>query len=360
MGMEDRIYWAAVAMVPGMGAAAFAWLCRQVGSPRSVWEARGQDIAKLAGPGKRSVVENLLEFRSRVRIADIANILDQKGINFITIEERGYPVKLKEISDPPPVLFYRGRLLPPDFFAIAVVGTRRPTPYGLAMAERLASELASQGVVVVSGMARGIDGSAHRGALKAGGKTIAVLGCGVDIVYPPEHRRLMDEIIESGLVLSEFPPGTPPWSQNFPLRNRIISGLAFGVVVVEARERSGALITADLALGQGRDVFAVPGPVTSEQSRGPLQLLKDGAKIVTGAADVLEEYGLSERETSYEQVTVGLEEEVVLNYISYTPIHIDELVEKTGLNVHSLGAILTHLELKGLISRLPGSMYSRK
>ncbi|MBI4280006.1 MAG: DNA-protecting protein DprA [Armatimonadetes bacterium] len=276
--------------------------------------------------------------------------------------DAAYPAGLRNIYDPPPVLYLRGRLVPEDVLAVAVVGTRRPTPYGLAAAERIAGDLARAGLTVVSGLARGIDGAAHRAALRAGGRTVAVLGCGVDVAYPPEHRRLIDDMVRHGAVLSEFPPGTPPRRQHFPRRNRLISGLSLGVVVVEGAEDSGALITADFALDQGREVFAVPGPIFAPQSRGPHWLIAQGARLVADAADILEELGM--RQSVPGGAPAGArcgalsgEEAAVLARLSWEPTPVDRIVEEVGRPIAEVTPVLLALELRGLVQQVAGQRY---
>ncbi|MGB9825354.1 MAG: DNA-processing protein DprA, partial [Desulfofundulus sp.] len=262
-------------------------------------------------------------------------------------------------------LFVRGTLPQPGGQFVAIVGSRRATPYGVTVAENLGGELALAGVTVVSGMARGIDSAAHRGALAAGGRTVAVLGCGVDVVYPRENKRLMEGIIEAGAVISEFPPGSPPEAWHFPVRNRIISGLSRATVVVEAAGKSGALITADLALDQGRDVMAVPGPVTSRQSRGSNQLIKQGARLVESAEDVLEELGITCLFSGKHLQSPGMPgltavEETVYGMLSCEPVPVDIIVENTGLSVQQVLSALMFLEVKALVRQFPGRLYARR
>jgi len=296
-------------------------------------------------------------------LSEIEGELKAKGIKVTLLKEDDYPEELRHIYDPPPVLYWQGSRLPGEGLKIALVGTRKATPYGLRVALQLACELAEAGVGVVSGLARGIDSAAHRGALKAGGLTWAVLGCGVDVVYPPENRQLYQEIKEKGAVISEFPPGTPPHPGHFPARNRIISGLCQGVVVVEAPSRSGALITADMALEQNRDVFAVPGPITSRASRGCLELIQQGAKMVTCTGDILSEYGfvIPDRSPSGGETRPPLlpGEEAVWPFLGDVPVHLDFLLSRTGMSPGDLGRLLVQMELRGLVKRLPGGFYQR-
>jgi DNA processing protein len=280
----------------------------------------------------------------------------------ISCDDPAYPAALCAIADPPQRLHVRGTLRAQDGAAVAIVGSRRPSAYGIAVAEWLGRELASCRVTVVSGLARGVDAAAHRGALAGGGRTVAVLGCGVDVVYPPEHRRLMAEIIEAGAVVSEFPPGTPPLKHQFPQRNRLISGLALGVVVVEGRERSGAVITADFALDQGREVFAVPGRIFDETSRTPHRLLQQGATMVTRVEDILDEIGLAAlRPPAPAGPSVSLEgiDAEVYARLDLQPQHPDDLAASCRLPVTAVSRSLIALEMRGLARSLPGQRYVR-
>ncbi len=283
------------------------------------------------------------------------------AIATITIDDAAYPARLRAIFDPPSPLYVRGELRPADESAVAIVGARRATEYGKAVAEHLAGELVRHGMTVVSGMARGIDAAAHRGALAAGGRTIAVLGCGPDVVYPPEHSGLMREIIGQGAVMSEFAAGTEPRPGQFPRRNRIISGLSLGVVVVEGRLDSGALITADAALEQGREVFAVPGRITDPTAGAPHRLVQQGAKLVCSVGDILEELQLPAlaRPAPEGPPLEGIEA-LVLAQMDVTPQHVDQLAQRCGRPVAVVSAALTALECKGLVAACPGARYSRR
>lgn len=294
--------------------------------------------------------------------------LEKKGYALLTFGEDEYPEPLRRIADPPPVLFTAGRTAALQGPAVALVGARRPTPYGRAVADRLSADLAARGLVVVSGFARGIDSFAHWGALKAG-RTAAVLGCGLNVVYPRENRALYDKIREAGAVATEFPLGTPPLARHFPLRNRIISGLCLALVVVEAAERSGSLITAGLGLEQGREVLAVPGNVTSPLSRGTNSLIRDGAKPVQSWEDVAEELPPPWREEILSRRDEGAtrppslnrpERAVVQCLAADAVVHVDELAERTELAISELLALLLGLELKGAVVRHPGQYYQRR
>ncbi len=306
-------------------------------------------------------------------------VLPGKGVATLDLADEHYPAWLRAIPDPPPVLYCDGSLEPGDRQAVAIVGSRQATPYGLRVTDDLARELSRLGFTIVSGFARGIDAAAHRAALASGGRTVAVLGCGLDVDYPSGHASLRTEIAGSGAVLTEFTPGTAPFATNFPRRNRIISGLALGVVVVEAAEDSGSLITARLALEQGREVFAVPGPIDAPTSRGPHGLLKQGAKLVETVDDIVEEL-LPQLETmrtplSQDFVATGAggrrpfapkppdlspEEQVVFRVIGREPLHLDDLTEQSRLSAAEVARILLGLELKALVHQLPGQQYCLK
>ncbi len=287
----------------------------------------------------------------------------------ITLQDSEYPQRLRTIADPPPILYVKGTLLKEDEAAVAIVGTRRATPYGLETARRLASDLARAGVTVVSGLAEGIDAAAHRGALEVGGRTLAVLGHGLNTVYPPFHKELAEQVAHCGALISEFPMEGEPLAWNFPRRNRVISGLSLGVIVVEAPLRSGALITAREALEQGREVFAVPGPVTSPNSPGCHRLLKDGARLVEDARDVLEELELPLKSTligwrssSKAQTLPDLSEEESAVYETIpvgSAVGAEAIAKAAATSPSRLLSVLTTLELKGLIRQMPGQGYSR-
>jgi len=290
--------------------------------------------------------------------------IEKLGVNIITVDDEQYPENLKHIYDPPKVLYVKGGFKPEDCFNIAIVGTRRASLYGQQNAERFAAELAERGFTITSGLARGIDTLAHKGAIKRGGRTIAVLGCGIDIAYPPENKKLMEEIEKKGAIISEFPIGTPPLKYNFPIRNRIISGLSMGVLVIEAPEKSGALITVSYALEQGREVFSLPGRIDTPTSKGTLGLIKDGAKLVQTIDDILEELqSLPEKERKeHEKENFDIsgltdEEKSVINVLSEEPMHIDEI--KSNVDVSNISSILLKLELKKAIRELPGKHYVR-
>jgi DNA processing protein len=304
--------------------------------------------------------------RKTVKPDAIAAGLDKLAIRALTLLDEEYPAALREVADPPPVLFVRGTLEPRDHPAVALVGTRRASSYGISVADRLARDLARAGVTIVSGLAKGIDTVAHQAAIDVGGRTIAVLGNGLDQIYPPENSRLAHRIVDTyaGALVAEFAPGVPPDAVNFPRRNRIISGLSTATLIVEAGEKSGALITADFALEQGRDVLAVPGPIFSPGSVGPNELLKQGATPVTSAEDVLRllntEYSLPQPAgVAHELPPLRPHETAVLQALGDEPRHIDELTRAAGLRAAETSAALTSLELTGLARQVGPMLYTR-
>jgi DNA processing protein len=328
------------------------------GDLERAWQASAT-LLREAGMDRRALA-NFLKARDRLDLDKEMARLAAQGIRVLIWDDPDYPSRLLQIPDPPPVLYVRGQLSPEDDWAVGVVGTRRASAYGKTVTERLTTDLAVNHITVVSGLARGIDGEAHRAALKAGGRTIAVLGCGVDLIYPPEHRRLAHQITERGALVSEYPLGTRPEGSNFPPRNRIISGLSLGVLVIEAGIKSGALITADYAADQGRDVFAVPGNLFVRSSMGTNRLIQDGAKLVTGAEDILEELNLIMAAQHVELRAVVPETEVeaqLLAYLSLQPIHVDEIALRAGLPIADVTSNLALMELKGMVRQVGGMNY---
>ena len=353
----NNLYLAALAMVPGIGSVRLRALISTFGDAEAVWRAGRTDL-RSAGCLGDTLCNNVIKTREQISIDKLADRCEKAGVRIIGLYDEDYPTLLAAIYNPPAVLYYRGSLPTTDKL-IAVVGARRATAYGRNVCNMIAAELAAAGVGVVSGAARGIDASAHLGALEAG-YTIAVLANGTDISYPPENSKLLQRITEHGAVLSEYPPGTPPTPGQFPARNRIINGLAKGVLVVEAAERSGALITADFALEEGRDVFAVPGSILSSVSRGTHKLIKQGAKLVESGADILEEYGWLGSEKQAEKVQLGLEETAVLRELSFDKVTaLDDILERTGMTIPHLTYILLQLELQGLAEDQGGQRYLR-
>jgi DNA processing protein len=345
--------------VDGVGSKTLWKLKESFGSFREALEA-GEKRLKAAGVADKTISAlSLAGDKDRDYYGEYA----QQDIHAVLFDDLLYPPALKMIYDPPFLLYYRGDLAIHQTPACSVVGTRKPSGYGRTQAKRFAAELAQGGLTVVSGMAKGIDGEAHRGALEVSGRTTAVWGSGLNHVYPREHQKLAEDIAQRGLILSEFPPDYPPEPGFFPIRNRIISGLSQGVLIVEAQAKSGALITADLALEQGRDVYALPGPVSNQASEGPNRLIQQGAKLVQTPQDILEDYGVacrgaySEPEKAPSAVQEA-EHAALLNFLRAGPLHIDELFRLAGLSYGDLTVLLLELEFQGLVSRQTGNYYT--
>jgi len=363
--MEELKYWLALSQAPGVGPRRFQLLREHFGSVQAVWMATPAELTAVKGIN-RVTADGIADFRARTDPDREMQLLARYKAKAVTLADAGYPDLLRHIYDPPPVLYLRGDIRPEDNTALAIVGTRVASEYGKTVAAMLARELAARGITVVSGMARGIDTASHLGAMEAGGRTFAVLGCGLDTVYPAENRAVMERIAAAGAVFSPFPFGTKPEAGNFPARNRLISGLSLGTVVVEAQEKSGALITADFALEQGREVFAVPGNITSKNSRGTHYLLKQGAKLVESLDDILEELPRLNKTAPPVKVkpddeVTGLSEEErqVLQQIPAEPLHVDQIEQQCRLAADRVAAVLMYLELKGLVRRLPGQLFCR-
>lgn len=338
-------------------------------NPRNVWNASLPEL-RLVPFLSNINIDQLLCQKSRKEAEKVLESTLKNKIDIVTIQNEEYPEILKYIYDPPIVLYVRGKLKP-DECCIGIVGSRKATIYGLEMAENIAFDLSRAGVAVISGMARGIDSHAHYGAIKGGGRTIAVLGCGLDIVYPKENIYLMEQIIKSGAVVSENIIGTQPLPHNFPARNRIISGMSAGIAVIEAGEKSGSLITADYALEQGREVFAVPGNINRWNSKGTNNLIKEGAKLVACSEDIFEELSISgsislkleKVENSAKSFMInklGKDEKKILDILRYEELHIDTISEKTGIGIDTVNSLLIMMELKGLIDQIPGKIFKLK
>ncbi|MEO0107791.1 MAG: DNA-processing protein DprA [candidate division WOR-3 bacterium] len=344
--------------IPGMTQARLRNLLVQFRSPDAIFEASEADLraTKGIGPELARLISNYRRTsQTQARIAR-ARELNCQAVTFL---DSAYPANLREINNPPPVLFMRGTIQEQDRVAVAIIGTRRATPYGTMVAQRFARGLAEHNVTVVSGLARGIDTAAHCGALAGKGRTIAVLGCGVDVYYPPENRHYYDQIAEHGAVISEFNLGTGPDAFHFPIRNRIISGLARAVLAVEARDSSGVLNTVRWAADQGREVMAVPGVITAETSYGTNELIKDGARAVTSLDDLLDVLKISRRqvEIAQNQRAATEQDQALLRQLSDDPVHIDDLAAKTGQSVPQLLGRLLELEMMGLVRQLPGMQF---
>jgi DNA processing protein len=356
---RDEMHLIALCSIQALGPVTIRRLLAAFGAPEAVFRASPGELASVDGiDAKRA--EAIRGFSGEALERDIER-LAREGIRAITIHSEEYPEALKEVPSAPLVLYVKGEMRKEDRFAIAVVGTRTPSPYGVSVTERMASELASMGFTVVSGLARGIDTAAHRGGLRAGGRGIAVLGSGMDVPYPPENRGLMERLAASGAVLSEFPPGTRPFKGNFPMRNRIISGLSLGVLIVEAARDSGALITARHALEQGKEVFSIPGNINSAASSGTNELIRQGARIVVRAEDIVEELapvlkGFIKSERA-ERADISPEERAICDIMTGEPRHVDVLSRQSGLTASKTLALLLHLELKGVVKQTEGKMF---
>jgi DNA protecting protein DprA len=361
--IRDKVYWIWLAGVPGIGARRFRYLLEIYGSPLNIWQASDKEIVAGAGRLGSRVAENIIAYRQDRYLKEAAEVLELPGIRIITLMDEEYPWILKQIYDPPAVLYCKGRDMDFSKPAIAIVGSRSPTAYGRQIAEKLAFQLASAGITIISGLARGIDTMAHIGALRAKGNTIGVIGNGIDIVYPPENKKLFNRMELEGTIITEYPPGTKPLPGNFPARNRIISGLSNGVLVVEAGKRSGALITADFALEQGREVYAVPGNINNPQSMGTNNILKQGAKFVTCVEDILEDLGLEkiqeENKHSIKPVQLDIFETQVYNALGEGEKHLEQLANDTKMDMARLNAVLTILEIKGVVKQMPGKIFIR-
>lgn len=357
---DARRFWIGFQRVRGIGPARLKALLDVFGDLESAWHAAPQALRE-AGLDSRSL-SGLLEARQALDLEAELAAVEARGWRVLTWDDADYPARLREIAAPPPLLYAWGELTPADRWAAAVVGTRRPTHYGLSVARELGEALAASGVTVVSGMARGIDAAAHQAALEAGGRTLAVLGSGLQHLYPPEHRALAEAIAAHGAVLSDYPPEAAPEPGNFPPRNRIIAGLSLAVVLVEAGEASGALITADFATEQGREVFAVPGSIHSPASRGTNRLIRSGARPLVAVDEVLEALNLdvvARQEAVSESLPEDPTEARLLQLLGGEPLHIDELRARCGLPAAEVGASLAMLELKGRARQVGGMQYVR-
>jgi len=322
------------------------------------WKANPAELAQ-AGLGLK-VIERVVQARTSVDLERVWEKIEKQGIKILTWQDEAYPQRLKEIDQPPPVLYIRGEYLPDDLFAVAIVGTRRVTSYGRQITEELSAFLAANGMTVISGLARGVDAIAHQTSLKAGGRTIAVLGSGVDKIYPPEHRGLAEHMMERGAIISDYAPGTPPEASNFPPRNRIISGLSLAVVVVEAGETSGALITAEFAAEQGREVFAVPGSILAPQSKGTNKLIQNGALPLLSVNDLMQALDITrvgEQKAVRKIMPADAIEAKLLTVLTHEPLHVDEIRSQSELPIEKVSAALVLMELKGMVRQVGGMNY---
>ena len=357
--MERKIFWVSLALA-GLTPIRLKKVMEEIKDIEEIFSLSYEQLIKMKVPSKTA--EKIVNWKKLPWEEEIKKS-EKENVKLITIEDENYPELLKEIHDPPYLLYVKGNL-ERKFYGIGIVGTRNPTFYGLKMAEKFAMELSSFGFIIISGLARGIDTAAHTGTIKVKGKTIGVLGSGFDHFYPPENIGLVEKIIENnGAVITEFPFGTFPEKRNFPMRNRIISGLSKGIIVVEAGQKSGALITANLALEQGREVFAIPGKVDTLTSKGTNQLLKEGAILVENANDIIEELNIEikkeERKETKSEIKLNEMEKKVYETIK-EKINIEKLLSITGIEYPVLSKILLTLQLKGLIKELPGKIYIRE
>jgi len=366
-------YWLALNAISGLGPQRARELLRRFGNPEAILNASERSLREVPGVGE-TLARKIVTWKEEINIEKELELIEKRNIRVLTIEDSGYPIPLSKIFAPPLILYVKGELLPKDTAAVAIVGSRRPSIYGKMTAEKLGRELGARGLTIISGMARGIDSAAHKGALSSGGRTIAVFGNGLGIIYPPENKALADEIAMSGAVISEFPMLTTPERGNFPRRNRIISGLSLGVVVVEAARRSGALITADCALEQGKEVFAIPGRVDSPISWGTNNLIQQGAKIVTTSDSIVEELepllrnlqqiegGIRElKESASEKLTpaLGGDEKRLYELLSDAK-DIDTIIAESGFPASKVSSTLITLQIKKLIEEFPGKVFVRR
>jgi DNA processing protein len=364
--LSEKEAYLVLNMIPGLGLRTKKLLLERFLTPLKALHAPSSELKKIPRIRKETI-EHIINYKQKIKYKNELEKVKKQNITLLTLKDNNYPENLKNIYDPPIVLYTKGTLKSQDSLSIAIVGSRRTSIYGKEIAEKLSFELARYGITIVSGMARGIDTASHKGALMAGGRTIAVLGSGLNVIYPPENKKTYNEIISSGAVLSEFPLDTPPYKTNFPCRNRIISGLSLGVVIIEAAQKSGSLITAQCALEQGREVYALPGKINSPTSMGTNQLIKEGAKLITKSEDILEDLmpllknkiSLLKKDNS-SNINLSDEEQKIIQIITEEPIHIDILSKKLSIPTHTLLSKLMHLELKKAIKQLPGKYFIKK
>lgn len=363
--LNDKKSWIALSLVPGIGPIKMRNLIAHFGSPEKVLEAPNDELLAVEGIDA-ATAKAIVQHKTKNNLDRELELIHKHQVKVITVEDEEYPLNLKFTFDPPMLIYVKGTLIPEDNIAISMVGARKATGYGKTITEKLSGELAQRGITIISGLARGIDTSAHRGALNKGGRTIAVLGSGLAILYPPENKGLAEEIARQGAVISEFSMATGPERGNFPRRNRLISGLSLGTVVVEAAEESGALITASYALEQGREVFAVPGNIYNKYSQGTHKLIKQGAKLTEKAEDIIEEIDSFRQMRFYpkknsgnvsEPVPLSSEERQVYEAMIPEPLYIDQISETSNISINLLASILVGLEMKGKIKQLSGKRF---
>ncbi|MBT3322751.1 MAG: DNA-protecting protein DprA [Anaerolineae bacterium] len=356
--MNPKSYWIGINLVKGIGAVRLRSLLEFFGDAERAWEASPEDL-RSAGLSP-AIVKRFIHTRENVDLQKIWDDIASKNIRVMNWEDADYPARLREIAQPPPILYLQGEIREEDAWAVAIVGTRRVTAYGRQVTEEIATFLAQKGITIVSGLARGVDGIAHQAALKAGGRTLAVLGSGVNRIYPPEHRNLAKSITQAGAVLSDYAPDTPPEGSNFPPRNRIISGLSMASIIIEAGKTSGALITANFALEQGREIFALPGNIYAPQSKGPNKLIQNGAHPLLSPRDILEVLDLTrvtQHKSAQQMLPTDATELQVLSSLSHEPSHVDEIRANTGLAVEKVSSTLVMMELKGMVRHVGNMNY---
>lgn len=364
---DDIKYWLALSFIKDTGPITIKRLLSVFHSPERILKASFKELREVEDIGELRA-KRIYKFNSWNMVEEELKKIKNYNISIITYADREYPENLRHIDDSPIILYAKGSFIKDDKYAIAIVGSRLMTEYGRSIANKIASELSSLGITIVSGMARGIDTVAHKGALKAGGRSIAVLGCGLDKPYPPENIELFEALSNSGSVISEFPLGTPPNKENFPKRNRLISGLSLGVLVVEAAISSGSLITTGYALEQGKDVFAIPGNITSRHSEGTNSLIKKGAKLVQNVDDILEEIApqfknlISKTSKEFfsknlDKLEITNEEKAICNILGSEPKHIDTIVRETSISTARLSGMLLGLEIKGIVKQADGKRF---
>lgn len=358
--MEDIRAALALQMIKDIGPATAKTLIDAIGSPSEVFGV-DMDVLRAVDRLRATRAENIRSFDAWDDVDTILDECRKKSINLTYYGADDYPELLGQITDPPSIIYFRGSLVPQDKYAVSMVGSRRASSYGKSVARYISEQLSSMGFTIVSGMARGIDSISHRGALRKDGRTIAVLGSGIDVIYPPENRDLYDRISRSGSVISEFPLTTAPHKENFPRRNRVISGLSLGVIVVEASKGSGTLITAMSALEQNRDVFAVPGNINSGNSYGTNELIKGGAKVLTRPDDVVEELGHQLKgfikTEKREKIDITTEEKQICDILSGEPVHIDDITRRSGYPSSKILGLLLGLELKSVVGQVEGKKF---
>jgi DNA processing protein len=358
MDIEELQYWVGFNIVPGIGRVKFSQLEAHFGKMEKAWKAGAGDL-KQAGLDSNTI-KTIEVNRPQIDLDNEMEKLGRAGVKAFTFHDSEYPARLKEIYDYPPVIYVKGQLIPQDEWCIAVVGTRRATVYGRQVTEEIVEQLARTKITVVSGLARGIDTVAHRRTLETGGRTIAIFACGLDTVYPGENLNLSRRITSNGALISEYPLGAKPRQDNFPRRNRIMSGMSMGVLVVEADESSGAIITAHIALEQNREVFAIPGSILSPMSRGTNTLIQEGAKLVRNVTDILEELNLtaSVQQLEMTEMTPASETEaLLLKQLSFEPVHIDQVCRNSGLPISTVSSNLAIMELQGLVRQISTMNY---